>query len=165
MKALLLFVLVCLGAGCSAIPHTDRADAVSISLERTGCFGSCPSYVVSLYEDGLVKFEGRDFVARKGVFTKRVLRSAVARVFARAESIRFWELQDKYAVAEEVKQGGETIVRLPPTDLPTRYVTVRTATKTKRIEDYWGAPPELHELEKLIDTTADVSAWVRGSRK
>lgn len=161
MKAkLLLFILCVAAAGCAVVSPDDRADLAFISLERTGCFGSCPIYVVTLYQDGAVRFEGRDYVKKKGVFVKRVDRAAVERLFEKAESIGFWQLQDTYAISKEVKKGDDAIIELPPTDLPTRYVTLRTAKKMKRVQDYWGAPAELRELERLIDATAGVAEWV-----
>src|SRR6202171_787505 len=37
-----------------------------VTLERTVCFGTCPSYLVTITSDGTVTFEGRDFVKTKG---------------------------------------------------------------------------------------------------
>jgi len=38
---------------------------VRITLERTGCFGSCPAYTVAVSTDGIV-FNGRGFVVAAG---------------------------------------------------------------------------------------------------
>ena len=38
-------------------PFVRQDSKVTITLERTGCFGSCPSYVVTVSTDGIV-FDG-----------------------------------------------------------------------------------------------------------
>jgi hypothetical protein len=42
------------------------AHSVEIVLERTSCFGTCPSYIVTLDGDGNVVYQGREFVRVTG---------------------------------------------------------------------------------------------------
>lgn len=168
MKAVIfLLILLWAGAGCATSRHDIHPDIPFVSLERTGCLGDCPRYVLTLYADGLVKFEGRGSVKKQGVFTKRVSRAAVAQVFSNAESVGFWSMQENYAESKIVTKGDDTVVELPPTDLPACFITVRTATRMKRVYDYWGAPASLRELERLVDATADAAEWIgsTGGRK
>ena len=51
-----------------AAPNIRPDSKVTITLERTGCYGSCPSYTVSASTDGIV-FNGRNFVAASGKHT------------------------------------------------------------------------------------------------
>jgi hypothetical protein len=46
------------------------------------------------------------------------------------------------------------------TDLPTKIVTITTNRRTKRVEDYVGAPEALEEFEKAIDEAAGSNRWV-----
>jgi len=46
------------------------------------------------------------------------------------------------------------------TDLPTKIVTITTNPRTKRVEDYIGAPDALEEFEKAIDEAAGSNRWV-----
>lgn len=50
-------------------PYSRRGEYedVTITLERTVCFGVCPDYVVTVHGDGTVEYEGRNFVAVKGM--------------------------------------------------------------------------------------------------
>lgn len=141
----------------------DRVDAgavsggkpVSISLERTICFGACPSYVVTLFADGRVTYEGRNFVKTKGAHWKTIPTAKLQPLFEKLEAVHFWEFKDHYHFVEN-PAGSIQIV----SDQPTYTITVKTRGKTKRVVDYYGAPKALRELEALIDTTAGVEEWI-----
>lgn len=148
LATLLLFFVTCRLAAADERP-------LSISLERTGCFGSCPSYVLTILADGGVTFEGRQDVKSKGVFRKKLAPAKLAPIFQKIEEIHFWELEDSYRTKKN-PDGSISMI----TDLPTRYVTVQSSTKSKRVEDYYGAPPGIHELERLMDEIAGVSEWI-----
>jgi hypothetical protein len=45
-------------------------------------------------------------------------------------------------------------------DLPTTFVTITREGRTKRIEDYFGAPDGLKELERQIDDAARTNRWI-----
>jgi hypothetical protein len=131
-------------------------DDFIIKLERTSCFGECPVYTVSIDARGNVRYEGAQFVRVEGRQTDRIPVSRVAALLETAERIGFFELRDQYRYIRN-PDGTETIV----TDLPTAFVTVTRAGRTKRIEDYVGAPRGLKELEQQIDETARTKRWIR----
>jgi hypothetical protein len=160
ITALLLgFALVL--SGCAARSTEPTQGTTFVRIERTACFGSCPVYTLTIYATGFVKFEGQQYVKSLGIFTDQIQPSVVATIFAKAEAIGFWSLADSYRASREVVKDGNTVLLLPPTDLPTCYVTVSLDGRTKRIQDYWNAPEGLHELEQLIDNVGGVSRWVK----
>ena len=128
---------------------------VTIALERTSCFGDCPIYRVTIDARGNVIYEGRKFVAVSGRRTGRIPVARVAAILATADRIGFFELRDHYRTVRG-PDGSETVV----TDLPTTIVTITRAGVTKRVEDYYGAPRALQELERQIDEAAGTSQWV-----
>jgi hypothetical protein len=131
-------------------------DDFVIRLERTSCFGECPVYSVSIDARGNVSYDGTKFVRVEGRRADRIQLSRVAVLLETAERIGFFELRDQYRYIRN-PDGTETIV----TDLPTAFVTVTRAGRTKRIEDYIGAPRGLKELEQQIDETARTQRWIR----
>jgi hypothetical protein len=128
-------------------------DDFVIKLERTSCFGECPVYSVSIDAKGNVTYEGTKFVRVEGRQTDRIPASRVAALLETADRIRFFELNDRYRTIRN-PDGTETMV----TDLPTTFVTVTRDGRTKRVEDYIGAPKPLQELEQQIDDTARTNA-------
>jgi hypothetical protein len=129
----------------SAEPAQSIPDDFVIALERTACFGACPVYSVSIDAKGSVTYDGTRFVRVVGRQTERIAVSRVAALVETVDRIRFFELEDKY--------------RQLITDLPTTFVTVTRDGRTKRIEDYFGAPESLKELERAIDETARIAGW------
>src|SRR3977135_4156634 len=67
-----------------------------ITLERSVCFGTCPSYIVTLASDGKVAWEGRDFVKTKGKATAQVKSEDFNKLVKEFERIKFATLDDKY---------------------------------------------------------------------
>lgn len=135
------------------------ADTI-IKLERTACFGECPVYEVTIDGRGNVTYVGRKFVRIEGRRTARIPVARVAALLDMANEIGFFDLRDKYRTVRN-PDGSETFV----TDLPTTIVTITRAGATKRVEDYYGAPDSLHDLELEIDNAAGTSGWVeRGKR-
>jgi hypothetical protein len=119
-----------------------------IKLERTACFGTCPVYSVTIDAKGAVVFEGTKSVGSPGRHTDNV---SVAAVLATARRIGFFDLNDSY--------------RAPIMDLPTTFVTITADGRSKRVEDYFGAPQGLKELEKQIDATAGTDRWIRAVQR
>jgi hypothetical protein len=125
----------------------DVPDDLVITLQRTACFGACPAYKVSIDSAGTVTYDGSSSVRVAGRQTARVPLSSVAGLVETANRIGFFGLEDSYTA--------------PVTDLPTTIVTVRSGGRTKRVEDYVGAPADLRAFERQIDEVAGTRRWIR----
>lgn len=52
---------------------TNSTKTISyLSMERTACFGRCPSYMVEIYKNGLVRYTGRQFTTYLGVYERNI---------------------------------------------------------------------------------------------
>jgi hypothetical protein len=155
--AVAALVLCMLSIGRAAgVPQTRTLpDDLTITLERTSCFGECPVYQVTIDARGNVTYTGRKFVRVEGRQTARVAVARVAAILDTADKIGFFDLRDRYVTVRN-PDGSETIV----TDLPTTFVSITRAGVTKRVEDYYGAPHSLHDLELLIEDVAQTARWV-----
>jgi uncharacterized protein DUF6438 len=130
-----------------------------ITLERSVCFGTCPSYIVTLESDGKVTWQGRDFVKTKGKATARIKPEDFNRLVKEFERIKFATLDDKY----------ETGTRGCPesaTDNPSAQTSIRMNGKTKAVLHYYGCRgPEvlrtLTALERKIDEVAGTEKWIK----
>lgn len=132
-----------------ALPVYD-ASTVRITLERTGCFGSCPSYKVSVAGDGSVVFDGQSYVAEAGRRTGTVDPSAVRVLYDQFRTSDFMSLDDRY-VADI-------------TDNPTYTLTLETAGMRKTVVDYVGAkagmPDSVTALQDAVDRVANTDQWI-----
>lgn len=119
-------------------------------LERTGCFGACPAYTVTIAREGAVNFVGQSHTRVLGNNTAK--RTAPRSPFYIAKSLRpsFVRLPDAYRAAVS--------------DLPKYVVTVRSGALTKRVLDYAGTaagPPQaVRDIEDEIDRIAGTERWV-----
>ena len=95
-----------------------------ISLEKKACFGTCPIFTINIFNNGEVIYYGKKFVKKLGNLNLEL----------NQKEINFNNLKSEYT---------ENI-----SDLTTTYITINKKT----IKNYYGAPKELKDLEKLIES-------------
>lgn len=151
-----LLLVTTLGAFPSRAQTSAVPGDVVIKLERTSCFGPCPVYTVTIDAAGNVTYQGIQFVRVEGRQTARISPSRVADLLETAERIGFFGFEDQYRTIRN-PNGTVTMVA----DLPTTFVTITRGARSKRVENYLGAPAALRELEQQIDDAASTMQWVK----
>src|SRR5262245_49637963 len=73
-------------------PTAYKPEEIQITLSRTICFGSCPSYWVQIFGDGTVKYEGMDFVAVKGTRENKIAGTEVVKLVNAFLAVEFFGL-------------------------------------------------------------------------
>jgi hypothetical protein len=119
-----------------------------IELERTGCFGACPIYTVTLFRNGDARYHGEEFVRNKGDFTGSIHISAFGRLCHLLERLRFFEFEREY--------------NAPWTCSPTVYLRVWRAGEAEPVvaKDYGEyGPIELWALQQAVDAVANRIEW------
>lgn len=134
-----------------AAPVVRPDSKVAITLERTGCLGSCPSYLVTVNTEGIA-FDGSGFVVAAGKHTDSVNADEVRNFAKRFVAADFYSMAASY--------------RASVTDCPTYVLTIAIDGHKKEVEDYvgeWeGMPAVITELEDEVDTFARTQRWVEG---
>lgn len=132
-------------------PAVQPNSKVTVTLERTGCFGSCPSYTVAVSTTGIV-FEGRGFVVAEGKHTDTADADEVRKLAKRIVKADFYSMDDSYEASV--------------TDYPTYVLTVLIDGQRKQVVDYvgvWeGMPAVITELEEGVDAFAQTQRWIEG---
>jgi hypothetical protein len=72
---------------------------VKITLTRTSCYGTCPSYSVEVRGDGSVLYEGHDYVAFTGTHRGLVPQSNVIELVKLFEKADYYSLQNEYTAS------------------------------------------------------------------
>ena len=147
MKKVLLLLLILSLYSCKSgqAPAEEFAKAF-ISMERTACYGKCPVYKITIYGTGKAAYEGQANVAKKGTFQKTISKKDVVNLFNAFEKASFFDFNNEYT--------GQY------SDLPPTYLTYQNKNEIKKtIKDYWKAPDELKNLEKMVDEIANTEGW------
>ncbi|MGA2814508.1 MAG: DUF6438 domain-containing protein [Candidatus Acidiferrum sp.] len=135
-----------------AAPALLPNSKIRITLQRTGCFGSCPSYTVAVATDGIV-FDGRGFTVAAGTHTDTIDASEVRQLAEQFVDADFYSMDATY--------------RASVTDLPTYVLSIAIDGHTKAVADYagsWeGMPAVVTELEEKVDELARTERWIAGS--
>ena len=135
-----------------AVPDQVDLGTLRISLKRTGCYGTCPSYRVTISGDGLVSYEGDRDVLVNGAHADHISSDAVRELLSSFRKADFLSALDEY--------------RALVTDSPTQTLSLTVNGRTKTVVDYVGSevglPDAVKDLERQVDERARIERWVKG---
>lgn len=141
----------------AALPPINYA-SLKISLSRTGCFGTCPAYALTIDGAGNVVFmgagdgPGAGGVLLPGERRAKIDRKALDGLIQKFRAIHFFGLKPKY-------QAGVT-------DSVTTIIRFESAGKSWTVEDYVGEragmPVAVTALEDAIDAAVGIKRWTTG---
>lgn len=124
-----------------------EGDSIFFSIERTACFGSCPTYKLTILQDGSATYQGRRFAAREGRYTGQVDAATMYALKAAADSLDFYKLEDKYDQ--------------PVTDLPSVIIRVHADERDKQVIGRVGSPEEFKALTKRAEALLADVEWTK----
>jgi Domain of unknown function (DUF6438) len=133
-------------------PKITDWNSLKITLRRTSCFGSCPSYTLTIFGDGTVVYNGDAYVKYCGEYRGHVSADIVRQLDDVFKQADYFNLFDKY--------------ELNATDLPAYFTSISFDDKTKSVLDYagdhTGMPEAVANLENGIDRLAGPDVWAQG---
>lgn len=168
MLSRILIVRITLLVTFAALPNSGSASRsqssdipsdLSITLERTRCYGFCPSYVLKISADGKVAYEGRASVKLVGSAESSISQEKLRELIRAFEKIDYFNLQAAY---ETPNDGCKDWV----TDGPTAIVSLTINGRSRSLRHYSGCRgvallAELEKLEQAIDDAANTQQWIR----
>lgn len=130
-----------------------------ITLERTACFGTCPVYKLTIYDDGKVEYEGHEYVKQRGKAQGQITKEALEELVREFEKIDYFKLNESYS------SEGKNCPQLW-TDHPTAITSLNWKGRKKTVRHYHGCRgnPVLHQLtalENKIDEVANTERWIK----
>jgi hypothetical protein len=147
-----LLIALALEGTCAAF--AQKPDPV-ITLRRTACLGTCPVYLLEIFDDGFIRYVGIEFVQYKGEHRAVIPQDAVENLVASFLRADYFALHGSYEIYKDGMGRTWTL-----TDLPTVYTSLRVGTMKKSVRDYAFAPQRLIELEDEIDRVANTKRWI-----
>jgi hypothetical protein len=107
-------------------------------IQRTACFGHCPIYTLTVYNDGTAMLHAEKWLDLEGDFTATVDQKKFDNLIQKAEEVGYFELKDVY--------DSESV-----TDLPSTITTLRKGDELKQIVNRYQGPDDLDDFEKYFD--------------
>lgn len=147
--------------GVRVVDGVPQLGEVAIELERTGCYGFCPSYTVTLSGNGTIAYAGRMFVKTKGEHAASFDPQKLLPLLESFGDLDF--LATKHACSVHVVDNSHAHVAL--------RVSTRSNSTWDEVADDEGdtsaMPPDerlwhrqIYALEEAIDAAADIHAWI-----
>jgi len=149
----------CQTKGESPIPKDTN-----ITLDRSGCYGTCPIYRLTIEADGSVTFEGRDYVKTKGTAKGHISQEQLRQLISEFEKIDYFSLRERYQDADD---GCPSFA----TDMPSADTSIQMNSRKKSVSHYLGCwerggdfkiyPAALYKLEEKIDEIVNSKQWIK----
>lgn len=113
-----------------------------VKQKATPCFGECPVYELTIYEDGRLSYHGKNFVEFKGHYTAQLSDDKIREIKRRIEKSGFFNFEEEY--------DNPNI-----TDLPSIITTVQLNGETHRVKSRYETPDEVRRFHKFIQLIPD----------
>lgn len=126
-------------------------DTVKYYLYKGMCYGTCPSYELSIYEGGKAVFNGLRYTKREGEFTKYL------------SPATFSKLEQAFARSKFDTYKAEYESRIP--DLPLIKVGYHNGVENKMVEGREDRPEAIMNLQKMLEDIADSDGWTASGGK
>ena len=128
---------------------------ITIKLQRTVCYGTCPAYSLELNQSGELIYIGEKFVKISGRQTARIDPSVVAELARKLDSGNFFSLPKN--------NDGDCMPYA--TDNPTATISLEYKGRKHTFEDDLGCLGTkwdwIRKIEQEIDSAAGVEKFIR----
>lgn len=148
-KLILIFFIGFMVQSCSTIKLEKDPAKVSptIVYSKGPCFGKCPIFTLTIYNSGLVKFNGRKYTNMDGKHEMQLDKNKYISLIKKFRANRFWRFDDLY---------GFDLV-----DVPTTTISFSDKGKNKTVKGKGSFPDKFIELSKMLDEIVnDKEPWI-----
>ncbi len=161
MRKLLISVALLALSFHAMAEELDPHSIVSVRLERTACFGTCPQYSLVVSRNGMLLYRGTEYVKVRGRRTGKISQKDFSRLADAAVQVKFLSFRDQYPSVADTCNPYVT-------DGPSIKIGLQFINGAKSVDYYTGCQglAEMSRIEwlaKTIDEMARSSQWV-GSR-
>jgi hypothetical protein len=144
---LLLFTGLLLLSSCSILNKNTKLNELTrvIEMSKGPCFGTCPVFTISVYDNGVVSYKGERHTDKNGLYVKILKKAELQSLTNAFKNADLWQYRDVYKS------------QIP--DLQTVTITYYEEGDIKSIVGKDGRPSVVLELENMLDAIADSDGW------
>jgi len=139
----------CNRKGKDSLPEMESSEVMRVvKMTKNPCFGKCPVYTLTLFNNGKAEYVGQANVDKMGTFTKQIPTEQVADILRRLNAAKFWEMNDKYIS--------------PLADTPKIIISQFRKDTFKTVRGDNERPQALLDIEKtLVDIATNAEGWTK----
>ncbi len=112
-------------------------DSLFFKIERTSCFGRCPTYEISVFNSGYVLYHGKRNVKLIGFYQTFIGDEQLKLILQKAQEADFFNLDEKY-------DGNMT-------DVPSTITVLQQNDNIKLVVDRVRGPEQLKQFQREMD--------------
>ena len=113
------------------------SDSLLFKLERTPCFGRCPTFSISVFNGGYVEYHGDRNVDKIGFFKSKMSSKELQKLKSMINELDIFKLKDIYDAHM--------------TDIPSTIITYQYQDNAKVVVDRANSPEKLRLFEKEVE--------------
>jgi hypothetical protein len=100
-RGLRLFMMVCITcsfASCVTDVRKIRLEELNkvVEISKGSCYGRCPVFTLTIYQDGIASYLGERFTDRMGLYVKRLDKEVFANLEKEFREANLWQYQNVY---------------------------------------------------------------------
>jgi len=118
-----------------SFPRIASLAGVTMTLSRSGCFGTCPQYTVEIRGDGTVVYKGGSYVVLTGEHRDRLSADQVSEILDAFRKADYFSFKDEYNYAV--------------TDCPTFVTSLKIDQLEKSVTDYVGEEAGMPKTSRI----------------
>ena len=152
MKNILLFTLLCFClTSCNYMStrnlkevELDRLEKL-VEMSKGPCFGRCPVYTFTVYDNGIMTYEGQRFTDRQGMYIKKMNDGDLKPLKTMLKDANLKQFKDAY--------------RATLSDLQSVAITYYEADLLKTIIGKDGRPEAVMDIQYGLEKLVDSEGW------
>lgn len=123
----------------------DPNDSLFIKLEKTACFGICPTYTAHIYKSGFALLNGKKNIDFIGIHRVWFSADEMKEIEAKLVDLDFQSLEDSY--------DG------PVSDIPSTNIEISYLGQHKKIKGRWQVPEKLDAFNDYMHELIQSKNW------
>lgn len=147
--SLLLFIFSL--ASCNTILKDTKLEDLDevVSMSMGPCYGNCPVYSLTVYNNGIVAYVGERFTDKRGTYIRDIGRKALKKLKQELVAANLWEFPSAFKS------------QIP--DLATVTIEYFADGRSKVIRGKDGRPPQVLKIQELLEQIANEGEWKQQS--
>lgn len=147
MKYLFIVFACVISIHCSTQKSSAKGKSDKlIEMSKSPCFGYCPTYDLTIHQDGLMKLNAKQNMKVNGILTKKLDKKKLADLKKQLEKLKLAEYKDEY--------------KEPVADAPSTKIIYYNGQIIKSIYTNFQYPAPLQKFSDYLDSLTLEEGWI-----